>query len=165
MKKFIILSLLSLAVAVNASTYSTNILTANNTFIPTPAGNYGIVNYVLLSSTSTNAGSVVFYDSNTTNSFRVTAAYTGITTYATNLVVGWTNYYGVTNLTTVSNLTLVDVANTTAAATNSLPATLSLSTAANTTTAFQGMNAVFTRGILVTNTSAGTVTVTVGYSQ
>ena len=121
------------------------------------------VKNIILQPAAGNAGSCMFYDTSYPSNGYTNAAYIGVSRYATNYVTTWTNYYGVVNSTT--NVALYTLTNTVAQVTSTFPPLLSLATATNTSTEFQNMNTTFVRGIGVTNTSSGTITLTITYVQ
>jgi len=166
MKK-IIASLFSLIAAVSlSSAASISIAVAPSTatnVMGSLFGGYAKVTSVTFNCTSSSNATVVVYDS-TTNVFTYTnAAYTNITSYATNLVTTWTNYFGVVNSAT--NVNLVDVTNSVAGTTNNYPQRFSVSALVGTTTTINPTSYIFENGIWATNTSAGSGTLTVQFVQ
>lgn len=121
---------------------------------------YALVTSVSMAANATNTV-VSLYDNNNANFVRTNAAYTLTTSYATNQIVCWTNYFLATNCWT--NITLIDVSSTVAAATNSLAPKVSVSSAASTTTTMSPVAYVFNYGIWATNTSDGIGTLTITY--
>jgi len=141
-----------------ANTISTNIATTSSAFIL--QGDVA-VSYITLSSPDTNTAACVVYDSPGNWIAQTNAAYYTITSFATNYITTWTNFYGATN--NLTNVVLYTGITTNSATTNAMTPKLSLSTAAGTSSQFSGINMVFRSGICITNTGAGTIGVTIGY--
>ena len=168
MKKLIILSSLLFAIASQAAilTVTNGLATTATATLPTLLGNGAAfsVQYILLTSVDTNVAVAGLYDVDyATNISYVTAAYTSVTRYATNYINTWTNYYGATNSWT--NTVMQSVYVTNAASTNLLLPKYLLRSPAGTTTEFELLNGKFGRGLVVTNAGAGTLNITVGYTQ
>jgi hypothetical protein len=163
MKKLILSLVLVASTSVfAATTFTTNLATTAGFIIPgSQAGS--VLSYVLLSSDSTHTGSALLFDSPGNWTTQTNAAYSYNSVYATNYITTWTNYYGATN--SITNLALVTVSNYTAAANVSLTPKLSLSIGTNASAQYTGLNIEFRSGIVVTNTSGGTIGLTIGYVQ
>jgi hypothetical protein len=167
MKKYIV-SLLALAattVVVNASSFS---LTSAANTLTNVLGTVvsGPVKILQVSVTTGAQGltNAPFYDMVTNSQVNIftytNAAYTNQVSYPTNLVWTYTDFW--THVTSLTNLVLVDIVSTNAATTNFYPVRLALSAAAGTTYTVSG-NFYFMNGMWFTNTSQGTVTLTVLY--
>lgn len=128
-----------------------------------PTNGPSTITQLIVSSPVNNTTAFSIYDSGYTNLTYTNAAYTNILSYATNYITTWTNYYGATN--SVTNLTLVDYTNTVAATTNFFPLRISGTVPTNGTIKYDTVNYYFTTGPVITNTGAGTATVTVTYRQ
>lgn len=163
MRKFIIAALLGLAINAQAIVTSVTVSNTAITEIKTLTGAPCRVTYILLSAGVTNEGKCTFYDSANTNNIAINTAYTNYTLYATNYITTWTNYYGATN--SVTNVALIRAENSVAAATNALTPVFYAAAATNTSTEYTGLSAVFSRGIVVTNTGSGPITLSIGYTQ
>lgn len=163
MKNYLIALSLAVGLAANAAV-STTVVVQPNTYtnLLSLTGGSAIVTFASVAANSTNA-SVLFVDAPTNTLFYTNAAYTNITSYATNLITSWTNYYGVVNYAT--NITLLDVSNPVAAGTNLYNRPLSAAALAGTTTTLNPLNTQFEYGIWVTNNSSGIATVTIQYRQ
>jgi hypothetical protein len=136
---------------------------ATYTNFPTLLSGSAKVTAVTLTTTN-NSATVVFRDAYT-NTFNFTnAAYIQTTSYVTNYITTWTNYFGYTN--NVTNFALVDVTNTIPATNYAFPIVLTLGAGTNSTVTYNPLVANFNYGIWMTNTTAGgSVTVTLTYSQ
>jgi hypothetical protein len=164
MKKLIALGLMLASFGVYAgATFSTNVVTTGVFIVPTAGSGIATVNYVLLSAPATQVAAVQMYDTPWFSLDWTNAQYSTMTLYASNSINLWTNYYGRTNYTT--NVCLFTVSNNVAAANIPLTAILRLNAGTNSTVAYSGLDAIFSRGIMVSNSSAGTVNVTIGYTQ
>lgn len=164
MKKLFVASLLIAAViSVNAASTSTTVATTTCSNLVTLIRGPGTISSITFQSPSASVGSAQLYDSSTTALTYTNAAYTTVSAYATNLVSLWTNYYGRTNY--VTNIVLMQLTNTVAASTNYFPLLLTMSAGTNTAVTYSGLNMNFQSGLAVTNTGAGTIQVTVGYTQ
>lgn len=132
----------------------TNVVYPNN-------GNIKATQFIL--SAGGTATSVSVYDTTTNSTVLVNPAYTNIVSYATNVPVYWTNYFGVVNGWT--NVALVSVTNSVAASTNPAPVRFSASAIANSSFRADSVNYYFYNGMWATNTGSGTATLTVTYQQ
>lgn len=114
------------------------------------------VSFVLLSASLTapvnNTATLMLYDNNTNSYSNSIPAYTISTSYATNWIQTWTNYYGLTN--SLTNISLIDVLVTNAATNIALNADYIWSAPTNTTINFNSLNNRFQKGLLVTNQNA-----------
>lgn len=166
MKK-IIASLFSLIAAVSLSSAASVAITiAPNTatnVMGSLFGGYAKITSVAFTCTSSSNAVINVYDSPTALFTYTNAPYTNITSYATNLVTSWTNYFGVVNSAT--NVNLVDVTNSVAGTTNNYSQRFSVAALVGTTTTINPTSYVFENGIWATNTSAGSGTLTVQFVQ
>lgn len=121
------------------------------------------VTQVSLQSPANNTSSVIVYDTTTNLIHFATPAYSVASSYATNLITTYTNFFGATVLET--NLVLVDI--TTAMPTNvwTAPTVFNLSAATNGNVNYTALSSYFYRGIWATNSGSGNATVTVTYQQ
>lgn len=165
MKKLFVASLLIASiVCVNAASTSTTVATTTcSNLVTLISGAPGTITSVVFTSPAASVGSAKLYDSSSTAITYTNASYTTVSSYATNYISSWTNYYGVVNNAT--NLVLMQVTNTVAASTNSVPLLLTMSAGTNTSVTYSGLNMNFQSGLAVTNTGAGTIQVTVNYTQ
>jgi len=161
-RKYIVLALLGSSIAISNAT--TVALTVNpNSYTNLITGS-AIVKQVILTSQSTNSAFALLIDSaNKTNLSYVTLPYTNILSYATNLPVTWVDFYGATNW--VTNIALVDISNSVAQTTNPYPIRLSVAAPANSSATFGPINYYFGSGVMVTNTSTNTISISLTYQQ
>lgn len=126
------------------------------------AGGGAIINQIAVVSTTTNAASVKLYDTPNYPTY-TNAAYIQLSSYATNYVTTYTNYFGVQN--SITNAALVDYTNTVSAVTNSYPIPFIGTSPTNTASVYPGPY-TFNNGVWATNTSAvGSVIVTIDYTK
>lgn len=169
MKKLII----GLAVAVALCTFSVKAATTSFSVTSGAVSNISLllgtgakVSQVVLTSSSTTTGKAVLYDTTNIGLTNVVGAYSTITSYATNYITTWTNYYGYTN--SVTNISLIDVTNSVAATTNALTAILTLTAPTNSTVTYSSLGVLFQNGVTISNATspgAGTITGTITYTQ
>lgn len=145
-----------------AATMSTTIAAAGFSNVVALAGS-ATVKQVILSSPANNTSLVQFYDVNTNSTRFTNAAYIGVSSYVTNCITVWTNFFGGTNYMT--NVCLVDITNTVPAYSNFYPATMTLAIGTNQSYTAEGLNYIFNRGVWATNLGSGNATVTVTYQQ
>jgi hypothetical protein len=156
-------SLLASCLIANAA--STAITIPANGFSNAPVAIPGPVKVtsVVLQAPVANVTSIIMYDTPTNQTTFTNAAYTNITSYVTNYITTWTNYYGVVNNAT--NKALIDVTNNVAATVNNYNIELSGSAPTNGTVLFQNLQQVYQYGIWITNNGAGTAVITIQYNQ
>lgn len=133
-----------------------------NSAVPIVSAPLRVTQVLLQATTATNA-SIKFIDAPSTLTTYVLPAYTSVSKYATNLVISYTNYFGVVN--TLTNLQLATVTNNVAQSTNNYPTLFSASSLASTTTTIDGANYFFGSGVLVTNVGTGTAAITISYEK
>lgn len=173
MKNKFILSLVSLLTSVALFTGSVSNTKAASASITVAAGvmtNFPLlvsgpvkISQVVLTSTGTNIASVQFIDTPTNALTFTNAAYTNITSYLTNYINNWTNYYGVVNSWT--NISLVDITNSVAGTTNNYPVRMILATPTNSSTRVDNAVYSYLYTPWVTNTGTGSINVTINYSN
>jgi hypothetical protein len=164
MKKLII-SLLLLTVGVSSFANTSTVTVAPGAFSLLSAGSLVVNQLIVVATTGTNA-TALLVDTATNTLTYVTASYTNTVSYITNIPVIYTNYFGVLTTNADSNGTnfvLVDVNVLVAAQTNSLP-TVGVAATANNTVVINNMNTYFFRGLWVTNTGTGNMSVTASYT-
>ncbi len=121
------------------------------------------ISQFIVSSMTTNTARVLVYDTATNTMVYTSPAYIQLTSYATNKITTWTNYYGTTN--SFTNVALVQVTNTVTATTNFLPMVFQGTSPTNTATTYDGLYN-FRNGVWATNASAvGSIQVTITYEQ
>jgi len=167
MKKFFASLIGTLLLATSLQAASVTVVIANSvcTNVPTLLTNQPVkVTQILLQNQTANtAASCQVYDCLWPSLTITNSAYSIISSYATNQVHAWTNYYNVSN--GYSGLVLVDYTNN-IAATNVIQFPIfSLSSPTNTQTAFTGLNQNFLNAMMVTNTGVASLTMTVTYTQ
>lgn len=164
MKKFFLLTALLATVSVQAASISIPVAatSATNLLSLTQSG-YAKITSVSVAATTATATTVAMYDSSSGAATNVYPATTQLSSYGTNWIQCWTNYYGVQNCWT--NISLVQVTNTIAATTNAAPVRATLSAAGNTTTTVTPVSYVFENGVWATNSTAGAAVVTITYQQ
>jgi hypothetical protein len=162
MKKFFLSLGLLLALA------TVQVKAANVTYVLLPNGITNtlgapiLVTKVVLSANGTNS-TIQAVDSPTNTLTLAVAAYTNITTYATNLVVSWTNFFGAVN--SYTNVAQIQQTNSNASSTVQYARPFAAATAASTTTTIDDASYFFLNGVLLTNNSSGTVTITLSYQK
>jgi hypothetical protein len=163
MRKLIISAMLiTSAITSQANTATVSVAPAAFSLLCT--GPAKVSQLIVVGTTSTNASGLLV-DTATNTTVYVLNAYTNTISYLTNQPSIYTNYFGVLSTNADSNGTnwvLVDVANAVDASTNSLP-TVGVSVTGNNTIVINSMNTTFYRGIWVTNTGSGTMSVTATY--
>jgi hypothetical protein len=141
--------------ALSAQAQVSTLVTATSAGITNTIGG-GVLR--LYSLTFNGTGNFWVYDSASSNTVRITPAYTNVTSYTTNLVSTYVGYYGYTN--SVTNTAIQLITNTVARSTNSAP----IIYAAGMTTTAQNTAFIPVRatdfGLTVVSTNAGTITVT-----
>src|ERR1017187_2018317 len=122
-----------------------------------------VTKIIIIAPTATNV-LVSGIDSMIGNLSWTNAQYTNTISYATNLVVMWTNVYGVVTYTT--NLSLIDVTNNTITATTNLwPTRFTSAVAASGSSTINGVSYLFYNGLWVTNQGAGDAQVVFEYQR
>lgn len=166
MKKYLLIAAILGATTVAFAAQKTTVITAGacSNLLTGFTGSAKVTD-ILISTPAATAANVKFVDSVTATNTYVSPAYTGVTTYATNVITTYTNYFGVTQ--NITNVALVDVATSVAASTNSFPIRFQANIGTNTTALFSGVDYMFVNGIWATNTASGTgaTTVTITYQQ
>lgn len=116
-----------------------------------------------LSVTTTNAVTLLFYDAPGNTITNNIGAYSNLVSFATNIPVIYTNFFGASNGYYLSNV-LVTATNSVAGHTITYPLIFTQTYPSNGTFNLPNLNAVFQNGVLVTNQSANTVLITPTYS-
>lgn len=146
----------------NASTFAVTVASGVMTNLIPTTGSVKI-SQIVATCAGTNFSTFQIYDTSFTNTMYTNTAYTNISSYGTNYVTTWTNYYGVTN--SFTNFALIDITNSVAATTNAYPLRIASSVPSNSTVKFDQVNYYFVNGAWVTNLGAGNVTFTITYTQ
>lgn len=115
---------------------------------------------VITATTSTNATGLVL-DSVIPALSTNTLAYTNTISYGTNLIWGYTNYFGV--ITSLTNFALVDVTNNVVPTNVFYYPSMPVAAIGNSSSTIANLNQTFVRGIEVTNGGVGNLNVTVSY--
>lgn len=165
MKKYFAIIALALALVVPVQAASTTVTIAPGGFSNLLSNFRGSANVssVLLTASSTNIGQVNFVDTYTNSLTYVSPAYSTISSYATNVITTWTNYYGVIN--SFTNIGLIDYTNSVSASTNAFPIRFQAIANTNSSALYGNQSLYFLNGIWATNTALGTVTATITYTQ
>jgi len=168
MKKLLISTCVALALtfSVQAATTSFSVTSGAVSNISLLLGTGAKLSQIVLTSSSTTTGKAVLYDTTNIGLTNVVGAYTTITSYATNYVTTYTNYYGYTN--SLTNISLVDITNSVAATTNALTPILTLTAPTNSTVTYSSLGVLFQNGITISNATSpgvGTITGTITYTQ
>ena len=118
------------------------------------------INSVTLTANTTNT-SILGFDSPTNTLGLSVGAYTNVTYSITNIVTSWTNFYGVAN--SYTNKSLIWTTNSISSSTRlwARPVTVSALTGV---TATVSIDYLALNGLLLTNNSTGTATITVDYN-
>lgn len=166
MKKYLIISALLAATALAQAESATTIVTANScsNLLANFSGSARVTG-IVITSEATTANNVKFIDSPSDTLTYVAPAYTSVTTYATNVITTYTNYFGVTQ--NITNVALVETVTDVAASTNNYPVRFQTAVGTNTSVAYTGVNYYFGNGIWATNAATGTgsATVTITYQR
>lgn len=112
---------------------------------------------------ATNAVTLSIYDAPATSFTNIVGSYSNLTQYATNVSIIYTNYWGVNTTNWLTNA-LVTATNSVPSRTNSYPLVFTQSVASNTTANLNPLQISFVNGVMVTNASANTATLTVNYT-
>ena len=165
MKKLLIVSLLAVGLAANAGQSSSVVLALAGSFsnmLSSFSGSAKITSVVVTAPTTSHA-SIKMIDAITNSLTYVNPAYTMYSSYATNLITTYTNFFGATN--SITNLVLVDISTAVAISTNLNPVILTATAPTNSTIVFNPVSFFVNNGIWVTNTGPTNVTVTINYQQ
>jgi len=163
MKK-LLLTLITVA-ALNASaaiTVSKTLAVTGNSNMLTGFNGSATVSQISLTSSSTNMASIILFDTPTLAQTYSNAAHTVTSSYVTNQITMWTNFFGGTNYMT--NVALVDISTTVPAATNAYSPVAVISCPTNSTVTYSG-TWNFRRGIWCTNTFNSSAAVSLTLTQ
>ena len=165
MKKYFIIAALLAATVAQAAQVTTVITAgANSNLLGNFRGSAKVTD-ILITTPAATATTLKLVDSvNTTNTY-LSPAYTGVTSYATNVITTYTNFFGVVN--NVTNVQLVDVSTSVSATTNNFPVRFQAYVGTNTSQLYSGVDYMFVNGIWATNitSGSGSTTVTSTYQQ
>lgn len=112
---------------------------------------------------ATNAVTISVYDAPGTVFTNNVGAYSNLVQYATNVSQIYTDFFGKPTTNWLTNA-LVTATNSVTGRSISYPLIFSQSVASNTTANLLGLNLSFVSGVMVTNNSANTATLTVNYT-
>lgn len=160
MKK--IITIAGLAVSLVSSVFADSqsfVIPANTTTNIFPAP----MKLTSISILATNAVTLSIYDAPATSFTNIIGSYSNLTQYATNVGLIYTNYWGVATTNWLTNA-LVTATNSVPSRTNSYPQVFTQSVASNTTANLSGLGITFVNGVMVTNASGNTATMTVNYT-
>lgn len=152
--------LVATSLCASATSFSTNIV-ATGVFQFTIGS--AKVTQLVISAPANNTTAIAAIDTSTNSLTNIVSAYSNTASYQTNLITTWTNYYGVVD--SFTNVAQVSYSNFVAAVTNFYPTRIAVNVGTNQTVKFDQVNYYFNSGVLVTNTGAGTATVTITYQQ
>lgn len=150
----------------NAATVAGTVAQSTVSNLSLTLGTGAKVSRITLTSSATTTGSGALYDTRNVGLTNVFGSYNTISSYATNCITTYTNYYGYTN--NLTNICLVDVTNTVAAVTNTIPPLLVVTAGTNATITLSGLSMYFQNGITISNATApgsGTITYSIDYTQ
>ena len=156
--KFLILSL-ALSLGALAQQTAVSVLSTGGTAYNILA-NAATISSISLTSTTTNAAVLYLFDTATTTTNYVQAAYTGVTSYATNWALTWTNESGV--LITNTFVGTWTGPTTVSATTNTLPTVAALVAAGNQTSV---RNTTITAGVGITAVASQPAILQINYRQ
>jgi hypothetical protein len=163
-KYFIIAALLATTVAQAAQVTTTITAGACSNLLSSFSGSAKVTD-ILITTPASTATTLKIVDSPTATNSYVSPAYTGVTSYSTNVITTYTNFFGVVN--NITNIQLVDITNTVSAVTNSYPIRFQAYVGTNTSQLYSGVDYMFLNGLWATNVTsgAGSTTVTITYQQ
>ena len=122
-----------------------------------------LIQEIVLANAGTGQATVSFFDAEATNQTYVRAAFTNTTSYVTNIVTTFTNYNGW--IQTNTNTGTYTFSSTYSATTNSRVKLLSLAVGPTNTVSYRPINGLSGGfGLVVTNTAATNLVVTVTYT-
>lgn len=121
------------------------------------------VTQIVVASIPTNSATVMFIDTPTNSLTYSNASYQTLSSYGTNLIQSWTNFFGVVNYLT--NIALIDYTNTVAGSTNPYPVRQVVTVGTNTTIQLNPVSIYFNQGIWLTNGGTGPAQVSITYQQ
>lgn len=166
MKKLLVSLALGLGLLVSANAQVWQYPYTASVTVP-PAGMSNLVanpcrvaQILITATTSTNATGFMV-DANVPQMSTNTTAYTNTISYGTNLIWGYTNYFGV--VTSLTNFALVDLTNNVVPTNVFYYPSTPLAAVGNSTATIANINQTFIRGIEITNTGLGNINVTVSY--
>lgn len=136
--------------------------TFTNLLTQSPSGSLKVTQWVV-TATATNNAAFSAVDTYTNNLTYTNPSYVVLSSYQTNYITTYTNYYGATN--SFTNVAQVDYYVTNSAVTNAYPIRFTATAITNTTSIFDGVNYYFQNGLWVTNTGTGPLTLTITYQQ
>jgi len=119
------------------------------------------ITQIVVTSPANNTATIAIYDTWTNILTYSNSAYSTVSSYATNLITSWTNFFGATNYMT--NIALIDYSNYVAAATNTLSPLVTVTVPTNQTLILSEQSYYFNKGAFATNLATGTATISVNY--
>lgn len=164
LKNILIGAMLSLTLSASAASKSVTIPAAGFTnLLVLGQGGGATLTQIIVTSPTTNATMVQFIDTPTNSLTYSNIPYIQLTSYLTNYITLYTNYWGATNAFT--NVAMIDVTNTVAAVTNRYPIVFTGNASTNSSSVYPGPY-TFNNGVWATNASlGGSATVTIIYNQ
>lgn len=112
---------------------------------------------------ATNQVTLSIYDAPSTSFTNIVGSYSNLTQYATNVSIIYTNYWGVGTTNWLTNA-LVTATNSVSARTNTYPLIFTQIVQSNTTANLPNLGLTFVNGVMLTNASANTATITLDYT-
>ena len=122
-----------------------------------------LVTQVIVTAPAANTASINLIDSVTNILTYTNSAYATLGTYATNLITGYTNFFGTATLLT--NLVLVTYSNFVPATAYSYPIPSTITVPTNASIVLPNQQLYFYNAIWVTNLGSGNATITLNYSK
>ena len=160
MKKLISISLLAVGLSSAA-------LADSQTFVIAPNTQSNLfpqsIKLLSMSVLATNAATITIYDAPGNTTTNIVGSYTTLSRYATNVSQVYTDFFGKPTTNWLTNA-IVILTNSFAAQTNTYPQVFAQSYASNSTTTIPNISLLFVNGVLLTNNSGNTVTLTVQYT-
>lgn len=160
MKKLILIAGLLVSLVTSAKADSQSFVIGANTITNIFPGPMKITSLSIL---ATNAVTLSIYDAPGIVFTNNVNAYSNLTQYATNVSVIYTNYYGVLTTNWLTNA-LVTSTQSVAGRSITYPLIFTQSVSSNTTAIIPNLSMTFLYGVMVTNNSGNTVTLTPTYT-
>jgi len=163
MKKLaIVTSLLALSLTAFADSYTVTIATGTMSNLVSGFGTSAKVSQVVLTAPAANTATIKLLDTPGARLAYTNPPYSTLTTYATNVITVYTNFFGATN--SITNIALVDIVSTVASNVVTYPSHLTATAPTNSSVLFNG-SYYFNNGVWATNTGSGDATVSVTFTR
>lgn len=146
----------SIVVTLAANSYTNNV-------IPAVTGAVKVTGIAVTSAGATPVNTWFFDTTSVAPPVLTNAAYNTISASLGTVATNYVNYFGVTNY--VTNTAIVYTTNAVAAGSTPVPALVNVSGTASATVIAPDLNYVFHKGISISNTTAGTGSVTITYQR